>query len=233
MKKFCIIAVDYEHHVPRTPLDKLTKDEDIATGSLMESLSVTSIHKGLKSFSEQSYKDFNLVICHDGPKEKTYKEEGIDFKKLNLDPIFINTPERMNDWGHSSRDFALKYAYENQLGEYFIIINIDNVLYSNALEEISKSVSDNKDCSLFVYNIIQSKARDGYTNKEFWFPNLLRGVPVRFGGIDAMQLVAHRNFWKSINFWYDNSQMSDGIIYQTHVANKNYKEIFKVLGINY
>lgn len=233
MKKFCIIAVDYENHVPRTPLDELQKDEDIEIGTYVDFIKVTSIHKGLKSISEQRYKDFNFIICHDGPKEKSYEEDGVNFQELGIDPIIINTPERKNNWGHSSRDFALKYAYENNLGEYFVLMNLDNVLYDNALEELSKSIDENKDCSIFIYNIIQSKDRNWNNYKEFWHPRLLRGVPVKLGAIDAMQLVAHRTFWKQINFWYDDSQLSDGIIYEKNVSNKKYKEVFRVLGINY
>jgi hypothetical protein len=233
MKKFCIIAVDYEYHVPRTPLNELVDDSDVGYGTLMENSNVTSIHKGLKSIANQTYRDFNFIICHDGPKEKTYEEEGVDFKSLGLEPILLNTQVRNNDWGHSSRDFAMRYAYENNLGEYFIIINIDNILFENALDEISKSIENNQDCPIFIYNIINSKIRDLNTWKEHWFPQLLRGVPVILGNIDVMQFVAHRAIWKIEGFWYDKTQMSDGIIYEQVAKKYKFKEIFRVLGINY
>ena len=85
--KFGIIAVDYENHVPRQ-----------------------GMIDGLQSIANQTYKNFDIVICHDGPKAKPYSEE-IDFAGMGLSPHIINTPNWMGEWGHYSRDLALTYAY--------------------------------------------------------------------------------------------------------------------------
>lgn len=204
MKKFCFISVDYENHVPRgeqTP----------------------SIHNGLQSIAAQTFKDFNLIICHDGPKERTYEEEGINFKTLGLEPIILNTPERMNDWGHSSRDFAMKYAYENNLGEYYIQHNIDNVFYSHALETLNKDISENPAFNIFIFNIIHMKLGG----------SVLRGIPPAHCQIDAMQMVAHKDIWRDSGFWYNKENSSDGMIYQDICSKNIWLEVPVVLGINY
>ena len=57
--KFGIIAVDYEGHVPRD-----------------------GMVNGLKSLSAQTYRCFDVFICHDGEKSTPYSDElaGVDLK---------------------------------------------------------------------------------------------------------------------------------------------------------
>jgi hypothetical protein len=207
MKKFCIIAVDYEYHVPRTG-------------------KTPSIQTGLQSIANQTFRDFNIVICHDGPKEKTYEEEGIDFKALGIEPILINTEKRMNDWGHSSRDLAMKYAYENNLGEYYIQFNIDNLLYKNALEYLNNEI-DKTTKNIFLFSIIHHV-----------IGAVVSGDRPVFHKTDALQVVAHRDVWKECGFWEDKRYDSDGYIYTSMCAHlpdeePNYHGILKVLGENF
>lgn len=207
MKKFCIIAVDYEHHVPRTG-------------------EVPSIQTGLQSIANQTFRDFNIVICHDGPKEKTYEEEGINFKSLGISPILINTKKRMNDWGHSSRDLAMKYAYENNLGEYYVQFNIDNLLYKNALDVLNNEMKKT-DKKIFLFSIFHHVDN-----------NIMSGGRAVFHKTDALQLVAHRDVWKDFGFWKDKRYDSDGHIYTSMCVyspngDSNCHGILEVLGENF
>jgi hypothetical protein len=68
--RFSIIAVDYEKHVPRA-----------------------GMVRGLESLAKQTFKDFELVICHDGPKETPYEDE-IDFKDAFLSATLSKLLER-------------------------------------------------------------------------------------------------------------------------------------------
>lgn len=208
-KRFCIIAVDYEYHVPREHDDRF--------------IDSTSIMRGLESLGAQTFKDFNVVICHDGPKQVPYEDEGIDFNELGLDPYVINTENRWSDWGHSSRDFAMEYAYENNLGEYYIQFNIDNELFPQALQVLSDAI-DSSENEIFIFPVHHWKASGG---------DIFRGVPPRLCNIDCMQLVAHKNVWKSVGMWYNKDAMSDGIIYQDMCERFPWTEVQECLGHNF
>jgi glycosyltransferase involved in cell wall biosynthesis len=192
--KVSIIAVDYEHHVPRY-----------------------GAYRGLLSISEQTSKDFELIIVHDGPKEVPYEQE-FDFKELNLNPIITNTHQRMNDWGHSSRDWGMRMAN----GDYFLQFNIDNVLYPDAIEEICKKI-DESGTPIIIFSIIHHKDND----------KLYTGIPPDLYNIDCMQLVGHRDMWQELDYWYDKRDSSDGWIYEVITRKYDYSDIEKCLGENF
>lgn len=224
MKKLCVIAVDYEHHVPRNE----------------NNIYETSIFRGLQSLADQTFKDFDLIICHDGPKEKTYEEEGIDFKKMGLDPIILNTPKRMNDWGHSSRDFAMRYAYENNIGEYYVQFNIDNFFEPWAFNRIAKEI-DNVRKNIVLFGVRHYKVMGGInmnpdplvklTDTGLYLSVFHANEHARF--IDAMQLVAHKDIWKKNNFWWNKGFCADGIMYNTMCMKDGYTIIRQCLGHNF
>ena len=202
--KFGIIAVDYENHVPR--------DEMI---------------DGLKSISAQSYKNFDVFICHDGEKSKPYSEE-LASLNLNFSPHYLNTMSRMNDWGHSSRDLAMKFAYENTDCNYFLHFNIDNYLYPNALELINEKIESTK-TKVVVFSINHYKLEKIRVYTPTYFP----GIPPRQYNIDCMQLVAHRDVWHDIGFWFTTYEQSDGEIYEKICNQHHWEHITEVLGNNY
>lgn len=217
MKRFTVIAVDYEYHVPRSH-NPVESYEFHAYHS-----NSTSIHRGLKSLAEQTFKDFNLIICHDGPKDVEYIDEGIDLNAMGLSSTLINTPVRNKNWGHSSRDYAMKNAYENNLGEYYIQFNIDNEFFPNAFEEINRAIEEN-DEKVFTFPVHHWKARGG---------EILPGSRPEVGYIDAMQLVAHRDVWKDINFWHNKDQLSDGILYEEICSKNKWRHIPVCMGHNF
>jgi len=193
-KKFSVIAVDYEFHVPRE-----------------------GMKKGIESLANQTFKDFELIICHDGPKEVPYEEE-IDFKELGLSPIIINTPQHMGNWGHSSRDMAMRQAR----GEFFIHFNIDNIFYPEAFEKINDSL-ERTNLDVAIFTIIHHKEGG----------RVFSGLPPAMAYIDCMQLVAHRDIWQKINYWYDLSYASDGFIYPHIASEYPYVHIIECLGENF
>ena len=99
----------------------------------------------INAFKSQSNTDWFLRILHDGP--------GTDYEKLKedlgvngylTDQVTIDaTPERKNDYGHSSRDFALK----NPTGDsdFVLLTNGDNYYlptFVEAMGEITRQEED-------------------------------------------------------------------------------------------
>jgi hypothetical protein len=198
--KFGIIAVDYENHVPRQ-----------------------GMIDGLQSIANQTYKNFEIIICHDGPKEKPYSDE-IDFDKMGLKPHIINTPKHNGEWGHYSRDYAMKYAYKNIPDcNYYIQFNIDNKFELNAFEVISDKIKQTKS-DIIIFTVRHYKAAGG---RPFI------GVPPVNCNIDVMQLVAHKKIWKKEGFWYRYEGVSDGLIYEKMCNENSWVNIEECLGDNY
>jgi glycosyltransferase involved in cell wall biosynthesis len=196
MSKFSIIAVDYENHVPRQ-----------------------GMMKGLNSLANQTFKDFELIVVHDGPKEIAYEEE-FDFSVFKNKPIFLNTPERMNNWGHSGRDLGMR----NASGDFFFHFNIDNLLYPDCLEKINNKL-ETTNALVVLFAILHYKINNGTI--PFY------GLPPVYHNIDALQLVAHREIWKGLDYWYDLHEQGDSAIYQRICENYGWAYIDEVLAENY
>lgn len=195
MPKFSVIAVDYEHHVARNNM----------------------LH-GIESLANQTFKDFELIICHDGPRQGSYDVE-VDFKALGLDPVIINTPVRMGDWGHSSRDLAMRQA----TGDYFIQFNIDNIFYDYAFGILSNFLDEIEE-DIVIFQVRHWKAAGG---------EVFRGIPPVHCGIDCMQLVASADIWKEVGYWYRKEATSDGLIYQAMCDRFPWVELPALLGENF
>jgi glycosyltransferase involved in cell wall biosynthesis len=88
--------------------------------------------RGIQCLLDQTYKNFEVLIYHDGPVSRPIPEI---YKQLNNVELII-TPVRENNWGHGNRDKGIRKAS----GEYIIHFNPDNILYNNALEEINKII---------------------------------------------------------------------------------------------
>ena len=201
MTRFSIIATDYEPYVPRE-------------GML----------KGIESISNQTFKDYELIIVHDGPKPSSSAEyaQAIDtYRYLETDKHYgvYGTDEFYAGygWGHHSRDFAMRQCN----GEYIINFNIDNILYADALKKIDAELKKtNADCLVFA------------CKHDKFNINYFSGVPPVMGKVDMLQCVVSRKAWESIGWWYRYDHSSDGYIFQELVAKYGYVHLPEVLGEN-
>jgi hypothetical protein len=196
MPKFSIIATDYEGHVPRA-----------------------AMARGLDSLRQQTFRDFEVIICHDGPKSVPYEEEVSLAGLPNLK--IVNTPEWMGDWGHHSREFAMPLAS----GEYLVNFNIDNILYPHALERISQKI-DETESPIVIFSIYHHKIH----------PNALvpfSGIPPVLFNVDALQAVIRKDIWESVGYWYRYEDISDGMIIERICNEHGYFPLYEVLGENF
>ena len=207
MPKFTIFCPDYENHVPRE-----------------------GARRGLESLASQNFKDFEVIYIHDGPKMVDFREE---FGDIDIDPRIMHTPIRINDWGHSSVDFAMRFAK----GDYWMRFNIDNMLYPHSLERMAEELDSNP-TKILIYSIVHHKekatrAAGMYTSSLLTSEGVLKGLPPIQYNIDALNAVILRDVWENAGYWYNLTEQSDGIIYPELCRDYNYKALTRVLGENF
>ena len=202
MPKFTIVATDAENHVPR---DKMKE--------------------GIDSLVNQEFKDFELLIIHDGPREGSYDNE---LENVPENTRFLQTEQHYGiygldkfwagyGWGHHSRDLGIREA----TGDYIVHFNIDNILYPHALQFIS-DVIDQSGSEVVIFACEHQKFDIKYFS----------GVPPVMGKIDLIQCVASKNAWEEIGGWHRYDHSADGFLFEEIIGNKGFVHIPEVLGVN-
>ena len=202
MPRFTIVATDAENHVPR---DRM--------------------REGIESLNNQTFKDFELLVIHDGPREGSYDNELDDIPE---NTGFTSTEQHYGiygldkfyagyGWGHHSRDLGIKQAS----GDYILHFNIDNILYPDALQKISDKIDETEsDVVIFA------------CRHEKFDINYFSGVPPVMGKIDLLQCVASKKAWESIGGWHRYDHSADGFLFEEIIAKYGYAHIPEVLGEN-
>lgn len=179
--------------------------------------------QGLDSLSQSTFKDFEVLIYHDGPTSRPFPKIG----GYNLNYKYKETKKRYNDWGHSLRDLGIKEAS----GEYIVHFNPDNLLYPNILKELSKMDDDAIICPVLLEGTVRTSMGMKRTRKEEDMV-LLDGYPPVPQNIDAMQLVMKTNLWRKYGGWYNKSEQSDGHIYQWLCSRVPVKYTHNIIGVH-
>lgn len=202
------------------------------------SISDIVFERGIKCLLNQTLQDFEVLIYHDGPISRPIPDIWKSFgerAKLTITKI------RQNDWGHSNRDRGIKEAR----GEYIIHFNPDNILYSNAIDQLSKTILEEERCNInnalipsaiVVFPIIMRGMR--CNGKMLWrnAKNVNRdymiftGYPPIKNNIDCMQLVMRTDLWRHFGGWKDKSVDSDGNMYPYFISQFGAKYCSEVLG---
>lgn len=206
LPKFSIIATHYDKTVSNEVLQRF-----------------------IDSLNEQTFKDFEVIIMHDGPVTNSIKD--IKFHRLDLE--FVSTDRRYNDWGHSLRTLGMQRAK----GEFFLNTNTDNVYLSDALEILNNNLDNTH--MMYSMNVVMMGLNRDLT--KVWYDNprdyskktLFYGDNISLGNIDLMQIAIHHSVWKLINYWYDKSECSDAIIYNKLAQVYPVKYINKFIGFHY
>jgi glycosyltransferase involved in cell wall biosynthesis len=198
-----------------------------------QSISDEFFRRGMNCLLEQTFKDFEVLVYHDGPTSREIPMPDDDRFKLRV------TKERENNWGHSNRARGIRKAK----GEYIVHFNPDNVLYSNALEEINKKSKDplpmnfpGKFDDIVIFPIkmmgMQSVGKFVWRDQKNADTQYMTftGHPALKYNIDAMQLVMRKNKWLGYGGWYDTSKESDGNMYPKFVHELGARYCGDVLG---
>lgn len=204
---------DYKFSIIVPHYDKAVSDEELL--------------RGMESLESQTFKDFEVILLHDGPTSRDLP----NLESLSLNIKTIITEKRYDDWGHSLRDIGIKKAS----GEYLLFFNADNILYPQALEEVDRVSKDNiyrkadmngrewNSDDIIIYPIyLKGQTYNGHgvtrhKGKEDKIKCILTGYPAQTNFIDCMQLVMRRVKWDYYGGWYDKSFASDGKMYARFV----------------
>jgi hypothetical protein len=190
--------------------------------------------RAVNSVQAQTCKDFELLAYHDGP---------LINPSLKMPVPFTCTDRNHQDCGHSLRDLGIRQA----TGDYVLHLNSDNILYPNALGEITKAIDrpprifDDQTGgvldpnNIIIFSIIfrgLQRLNDRFfqykENPEFTLT--LTGNPPLKYHIDALQLVMRRDLWLAEGGWYDKTFAADGAMYERFAKKYGYRCIDQVLG---
>lgn len=201
------------------------------------SVSDDELTRCLASLAAQTFRDFEVLLFHDGPPSRGLPAPPADV------PGYTPrcTSARANDFGHSLRDVGIRLAK----GEYIIHLNADNLLYPFALEELAVSAlreepetvgnpyRTNPELLVFpivmrgmVGNVSTGIARTGNPAHSI----VLNGYPAMLGTIDCMQLVMKRELWIRYGGWYDKAANSDAQMYPRFITENGARMVGRVLG---
>lgn len=188
--------------------------------------------RGMESLQNQTFKDFEVLVYHDGPASRDVPMPSDDRFKLTI------TKERENNWGHGNRDRGIREAN----GEYIIHFNPDNYLFSGSLDKIAEQsnryypphILSNNEIIIFPIFMMGMQCngkgfwRDKFNAHENYF--IMTGYPTLKYNVDAMQLVMKRKTWLSYGGWYDKSEESDGNMYPRFVSELGARYCGDILG---
>jgi glycosyltransferase involved in cell wall biosynthesis len=202
-----------------------------------QSVSDAELDRCLRSIAEQTYRNYEVLLLHDGPPTRPLPPPPLGM--ANYAPRA--TRVRANDFGHSLRDAGIRLAK----GDYIVHLNADNLLYPFALEELAATAAmpgsslephrDHAPADVLVFPVVMKgvlgDVRFGLLRTHDPSHSVvLNGYPPLAGMIDCMQLVMKRAIWLEYGGWYDKSTNSDGTMYPRFIRERGSRMVGRVLG---
>jgi hypothetical protein len=190
------------------------------------------INRFLESLYTQNYDNYELILVHDGEwlRDPFIEYENSFLKFPNdVEILVCNTEERCNVWGHTSRDVGLKLAN----GKYTIVTNADNIFY-NVLSLLDKLTTED-----YIYiGLVKMNGLHKLDNKWNYYDTPRRvehhsyvdAKPLILGNYDCFCSIVPLEYWKSINYWHDNSYASDFVLINELSQKYRCKNIPVVIG---
>jgi glycosyltransferase involved in cell wall biosynthesis len=105
----------------------------------------------LYSLLAQTYKDFEVIIIHDG-YDIEHEKIASEFVSKDSRFRYMYTDTRYNDWGMSLRNLGVSAAK----GEWVINTNDDNYYVPIYLNELADKIEANKECNFIYYDCVLS-----------------------------------------------------------------------------
>lgn len=184
-----------------------------------ESIDRDAATRGILSLAEQTFKDFEIILVHDGPPD-----DSDDWRSwaANLPPTTVVVSAYAT--GHHHGAYGVHSITLGMLaarGDWFVIFNVENELVPGALNRLAFEAKKNSEVEAMIFGIYHEKL--GY---------YLPGVPAVEGRIDRLQLVGRADMWKEMGWWSDVRDNSDGYLYEEITQTYEWIQIPDCLGLN-
>lgn len=142
----------------------------------------------ISSLIMQTYKNWELVLIHDGPSENGMRSYIGNDPRVN----YIETETRIGNWGHGLRKWALDEIKEGRLSDpdYIVITNADNYYVPSFIKSMLKGFEKENTIACYCEKMVHS-----YINWGIIDVRLERGF-VDCGGVMVKKLAACEIGWK-------------------------------------
>lgn len=131
------------------------------------------IKKTLKSLSNQSSKNFEVIVIDDGSLDNTCEISEIFLEEEKIDHKVIRCEK--NRGQSTARNIGLDYSK----GRYILFLDSDDFVLENLVEVLEKSTLKEPDILLFDYKRVRDyKIRENKKEQEFDELNLIKGEEV-------------------------------------------------------
>jgi len=175
------------------------------------------------SVDTQTYYNWNhLVLVDDETVEKHIPNEVSEMFRMNRE--FICMGKRTNNYGNSPRQLGI----EKGLGDYFVFLDDDNVIFPNYLETMVKYLEQNVEKQMAICKIIHM----GPLPAKFGDPpKVLSGNPPVLQNIDTLQVCVRKDVVKTFG-WLDKGYLADGYTIEYWGQNCKYGFVDEILGVH-
>ncbi|MGI9211393.1 MAG: glycosyltransferase [Methylococcaceae bacterium] len=227
-----VMVTDVQHNSPVDPKPFFS----LIVVHYEGSVSRPEVVRCLQSLYFQKYRNFEILLLHDGPRTQTWETDEFP-PPPDIRLKTLSTPQRANDYGHSLRDLGIRMAR----GKYLLITNADNYHYTDMLLQVYTEIIrpypkvvihdiDRTAADIIIFGILASGYMSLGTHeniidfREFnmqmarqqWM--YLSGYPSIVKNIDCMQFVMRRELWLKEGGWYIKvAQAADGLLYEVMV----------------
>lgn len=192
--------------------------------------------RGIDSILAQTFKDYELLVYHDGPLLDPDAPTPVPFRC---------TEKRHDDWGHSLRDRGIREA----TGDYILHFNADNLIYPNTLQvldEVSREPNrifnpqgqalDN--AGILIFPIVMHDhaiflSKFIHLGKNSGAKMIMPGNPPVQNFVDCLQVVVRRDIWLAEGGWSSKARDSDGVLIERLTRKYGYRGVGAVLGEHY
>lgn len=208
----------------RTRLDRMKEHYSIFPLPTQSNKRVTFIAMIYNSYPEivsslinQTHKDWELILIHDGPSDGSVNIQGIVDAANDKRIIYMETKERKSNWGFHWRQWSLNQLKFNKLGsesDYVVVTNSDNYYCPTFCEYMIKGFEKEGVIGVYCDKMVHS-----YTNWE------IINCRMEQGFIDSGNVMIRRDVATEVG-WNDIKSHSADFYYFRDIMEKYGKENF-------